>query len=191
MHPKLPKDIKKYVTLHIIKQILACAVPLAAALAVMKLFGERIFTGQGQSIVTAYVLVIAVVLYLTKFPKRYIDSTFTGEITNVKVETTEQRKGKGDWGLPSYYHKNTLYIDVKTDSGKTVRKIAYEGEADQELLETHLKVYKVGARVLHVYGTKHIQVLDDDRINCVICGDNNPKENKKCHVCGHSLHIGE
>ena len=195
MNIKTPKDISSYVILQTLKQALICLVPLAAVIAAMKLFGERIFTGQGQSIITAYVLVIALTLYFTKFPKRFLDSSWIGTITFVDAQITESRRGKGDWGLYDYCNKLNVTVTVKTDSGKEIKKVVFDEETlpSANVQETVTEKYAVGRRVFHVYGTKYVGVLDqsESRLeNCIVCGNEAEGNEGKCHACGHSLHIG-
>lgn len=193
MKLKLPRDIKAYIAKKLLKRLLPFTVLIAAAVVVERVYHDVLISHYKGAGGLYYVIIIPIVMILTGVPKKIIDKSYQGEIIDVKIK---RNLDKIHYTISSWLRKRTRYsvhLKLKLDDGsiKTV-EACHDYEKFDEELKGPRYTYKVGMRVLHVYGTKSLQILPDGErewINCVVCADNNPVEREKCQSCGHTLHL--
>lgn len=151
-------------------------------------WGDRLFHSMGSEMrISFYVLFLLLPFLISGVPFRMIDKSYRGTVVKVKVETTVDNASAAKPTREHLYPKNTVFLLIRRDDGKTILKKVYEGKANsQEILET----YKEGDAVFHLYGTKHIGVIpkaSDAQVSCAVCANTNSIENETCRTCGHSL----
>ena len=195
---KIPRDIKRYYLLRAGARVLVCAVLLAAVITGLTQNLNEILERGISYTVLMYTVLIVIVFVVTGVPIKLIDFTWQGEIVEHKTKTIIQSKMNGGNYKPLFdgyraqlsEYRNILTVIVRLPNGDTVSFVACDTK-DADVFESFISEYKVGTRVLHVYGTKHLQVIDDDAdvVKCVICGEENEKAEGKCDKCKHSIGI--
>ena len=186
---KLPRDIKSTVSSKIYKRLGLALATEALVCILIYLFGDTVFASLGSpSKEILYAILIVAVPLSFGIPIKLIDRTWTGEITRVDVRT-ENAVGGALRNGSRIYTKHFVDVEIKLDSGKIIDRTVYEGAVPTG---RKFSTYEVGDRVLHVYGTKHIQVVHNNVSRptiCVVCGTENPPEEKECGKCGHTIRI--
>lgn len=195
---KIPKDIKLYIALRVILRVTICVILITIIIIAVSMNLDDILKKGVSYTILLYAVPIVIVLVVTGVPLKLIDSTWIGEVIDQKVNTIIQSKVSGanyktgfdGFGSKMSEYRNVLTLTVKTDSGNTVQIKACE-TSDPELFNNMLADFKVGAKILHIYGVKYAQVIDEDgeTVKCVICGEENEKNEKTCARCKHSLQI--
>ena len=200
MKIKVPGDIKRYIVVRVGGRILACTALLAAVITGVTLNLADILERGISYAVLLYAVPIVLVFVVTGVPKKLIDSTWIGEVTEQKVKTIIQSRVSGanyktgfdGYGSKMSEYRNVLTLTVKTENGNSVSFKACE-TSDTELFENMLADFKAESKVAHVYGTKYLRLIDEDAetVKCIICGEENEKGEEKCAKCKHSLKITE
>lgn len=186
---KFPADIKKYVFKKIILRITACIL-LFILFALVFWMHDDFWFGMLSDLNRKIVHIILIVLPLaiTGIPFKFIDYSWSGVIVKIKVKTSyDFNNNYARPSMRSLYIKNTVVLHIKTTSGRIIKRKAYEGHFKHQ---SQVDRYEIGMKVVHLYGTKFIQIVpqkDTDLRRCVICGLNNPQENQKCEICEHSV----
>ena len=186
---KIPRDIRETVKRKIYKRVFWTLVLTIAVGIALYLFGDTVFASFGSpSKEILYTILIVAVPLSFGIPIKLIDRTWTGLITRVDVRT-ENAVGGALRNGSRIYTKHFVDVEIKLDSGKIIDRTVYEGAVPTG---RKFSTYEVGDRVLHVYGTKHIQVVHNNVSRptiCVVCGTENPPEEKECGKCGHTIRI--
>ncbi len=186
---KIPRDIKETVEKRIYKKIVLSVLLMILLAVFLLLFGETVFASfksPGKEII--YVILFVAIPLSFGIPFSLIDRSWTGEITRVDVRNEIAVRGvvKNGAGI---YTKYFADIEIKLDNGKIIDLTVYVGAV---VSDRNFNTFKVGDRVLHIYGTKHIQVVHENESRptvCVVCGTANPPGEKRCDSCGHTLNI--
>lgn len=183
-HTELPLELKKIIRHKIFRRVVVCLfflIPIGIALA---LWENALFETDNQVFKSAcYIGMLVVPFVISGIPFKLIDKSFRGKIDKVDIETTVDNSSSAKPTREHLYVKNTIYLSIKREDGKVIRKKAYEGRAK---LQQHLETYREGDDVFHLYGTKHIVVLPkkvNTYVQCSVCGDCNVKENELCRNC--------
>ncbi len=193
----LPADIEHYVHKTVAKRIIKCVLLMILFGTILYFWGERMFSFSRELKIGAYIVVMLLPFIISGVPIKLIDRNWCGKVISVEIKsgTAFHTEGNGK-GTP--YTKNTVYLWVKTESGK-LRKIAvkefgaklYNGAdvPSQGKIEHHTEDYSVGDIVYHFYGLEHYYVVrhNSDTLDCVICGSHNSNESKECFYCGYTL----
>lgn len=128
----------------------------------------------------------AIPFLVTGIPFKLFDSDWYGEIISVYISDS---KRKDEETFKKVGFNLTALVETQNGKLKTV-KIFDEGEL---CFGNREKVYKVGDKVIHVYGMDYItpvRTLDKDRpIVCVKCGTKLDYGTKVCRCCGNSTEI--
>lgn len=193
MKLKLPHDIKVHIAKKLFPRILLFTTLIIATVFVERVFHSTLVAHYAGAGGLYYVIIIPNIMLLSGVPKEFIDKSWRGEIVGVYVKKHLDNTQYIPASCESMRDRYSIHLKLKLDDGniKTV-EACHDYEKFDENLKGVRYTYKVGMRVLHVYGTKCIQILpndDSEWINCVICADNNPIERDKCQSCGHTLHI--
>ena len=184
-----PRDIKDLVHKNIAKRIIKSVLVMATLGVIFCFLGEEMFASvPSPSKEMIYVLAIAIVPICFGIPHKLIDRSWTGEITRVDVRSEYASRGalKNGAGI---YTKYFADIEIKLDNGKIIDRTVYVGVIASD---RNFNTFKVGDRVVHLYGTDHVQVIHENLSRptvCVVCGTANPPEETHCDTCGHTLHI--
>ncbi len=202
VHMKLniPKDIKRHVAFRIVPRVIICLLLITIIVTLVTLNLEIMLKKGISQVILICAVSLVLVCVVTGVPKKLIDSTWCGEIVDQKTKNIIQSKMTGAnyktgfdaMGTKMSEYRNTLTVTVKTDNGANVSFVAYDGTAgDGGAFGAALVNYKVGTRVLHVYGTKYLQPLEDERdtVKCIVCGEENKNNAEKCETCGHTLRL--
>ena len=196
----LPEDIHKYVR----KKVVLCVskfliFEIIAAAICIYLFMWEDFQAKTTIISKCLLIVISVILpcYLSGFPIKLIDKTWSGVVTNVDIrEEIGVRSGGG--ARVFNYTKHVVYLTVEKNNGKKseipVREFGRRNHkgfsvANEGDVRNHLNEYSIGDTVIHFYALKGYYVIKSksDMIDCVICGTKNEKSRSECLECGYSL----
>ncbi len=196
---KIPKDIKRYVLIRVLARVTVCALLLAAVITGVTMNLDAILEKGTSYAVIMYALPSLIVLIVTGVPVKLIDSTWCGEVVEHKTKTVIQSKMNGanyktgfdGYGSKMSEYRHVLTVIVKLQNGMKVSFTACD-TTDADIFESFISDYRVGTRVLHVYGTKYLQVISDsDVVKCVICGEENEKSDRVCDKCKHSILLTE
>lgn len=188
MRIKVPADIKKYVTKNVVKRITQWLLLTLFIGLLIVLFGERCFSRLNVELkYTIYAALLIWPFFISKIYKLF-DSSWYGEIEKIEIKYTTDSERSFKPSLETLYTKETVIFYIKTSGGKSVRKKVIENRSNPD---NSSKYYKVGDKVLHIYGTDHIQIKNEntERVICVVCGTAEPADKKQCTTCGHTLNI--
>lgn len=185
----LPKDLKAYCKKRVLRRVLPCILMFVAFGLILLEWGTVIFATQNKIyMISCYVVVMILPFVLTGIPHKLIDKTYYGTVTKVDVVTAlscnSVVKVGGDM---MWYTKNTIFLTLLLENGKSMRTKVYEGKTK---LGQHLNSYNEGDKVFHLYGTNVTIVLPDSAdtsVQCSVCGTSNNINDDKCRDCGHSL----
>ena len=188
----LPVDLKKFVQSKKLKPVIVfllceAAVTLIYFLSRNAVYGTE-YLSKYPSIGHAFYAVLFIIpLFVSGVLPALLDKTFYGTVERVKISTTSDNEHsfKPTWEL--WYKRNTIYLYVKEDNGRTERFKVYSGRAKEgQFLET----YNNGDRVFHLYGSGCTVVLpkkSDAIVRCAVCGMTTDCKEEFCHKCGHTL----
>ena len=189
----LPKDLKKHIKTYIFKKIALFVLMEAALVAVLLMWGNTLFgNSTGIVLYVLWALLLLVPFFVTNIPFSLLDKTYYGVIEQVQMKTSLENERPFKPTLEGHYTAVTAVITVKEEGSEkrhTV-KMRTMGEAKEKsnMFDTYANcggdsfvnsaeaTYKVGAKVVHLYGTKHIVVLPNDKaqsVCCAVCGETN------------------
>ena len=196
----LPEDIRKYVR----KKVVLCVskfliFEIIAAAICVNLFLWEDFQAKTTLVSKCLLIVISVIFscWLSGFPIKLIDKTWSGVVTNVDIrEEIGVRSGGG--ARVFNYTKHVIYLTVNKDDGKNIEipirefgRRSHKGFSvpNEGNIQNHLNEYSVGDTVIHFYALKEYYVIKSksDMIDCLICGTKNEKGRAVCLECGCSL----
>ena len=130
---------------------------------------------------TVYVAACILPIFLLKLPQKLTDRTFMGTVSYCKPYTRLYREvfRTNFKGEPIYLPYAELVIE--TDSGKLI-------PMDLPLPDIYAPPpWKVGDRVAHFRGSRHLILADKLPTTCIVCYGISPEGEDKCVFCGHSL----
>ena len=209
MKIKVPGDIKLYVFKKRLKRILLTLVLILLALIIIEYYGDSIPKEEISKAILLRLVPIVLILYFTGVPLKMIDSSWIGEITDIKTNRYVKKSRHytavvgADSMLNSFVFIYVLTLTIRLEDGREIVWRVYSNKSPYGYDENvFYSSYAVGMRVLHISGTEFLQILknpqtenlpdgDIDELGCVICGESNPKGSEKCHKCKHSLKITE
>lgn len=184
----MPKDLQQLVRLFFVKRIivflLIFAIICFAITFIIDRMHDPVYT---VYTVSSYTLAFFVSLLIAGIPNILLDKTFYGKVVKVTVKTTVDSTSPAKPTRETLYFKNTVYLTVETDYGKTIKRKVYEANAR---LQSGCSLYKVGDVVFHLRGTKHTIVVpgrSDEYVCCSVCGEVNNKHETICMRCTHTL----
>ena len=204
---KIPSDLHKYVKKQTIKKLSLFLVLEAALVAILLVWGEDIM-GIGKSALRnlLYVLVLLIPVITTGSSFWLTDKTYFGVIERTEIKTSIENERPYHPTLEGQYTATKVILTVKeegSDKRHTVKVRekggtdekqgmwdAYSQRPDGAFVKNAETRYKVGARVFHLRGTKHLVVLpeaSDEVVRCAVCGASNAAEHTTCRKCGHTL----
>ena len=184
----VPKSLRKTVFIRILKKFMILLIGLWIA----DCFAEYVYlytieeSRNMGNLSFSLVILYVIPFLISGIPLKLIDSDWYGEI--ILIEVVKPKR----WDIDSF-KKNEFALNalIKTQTGKLKSfRIIDEGEIFYGNREN---VYKVGDKVLHIYGTNFItpvRKLDKHKpIVCVECGTKNEYGTKICRACGSSMEI--
>ena len=185
---RVPRDIKELTDRRIYKKVVLSIAFMVIVGVLLFLFGETVFGSFGSpSREILYAVLILAIPLSFGIPFSLIDRTWCGEITRVDIRTENTKSTVV--GVGGIYTKYFVDIEIKLDSGKLIDRTVYEGRVPAG---RQFNMYQIGDRVVHIYGTKYIQVVHKSESRptvCVVCGTSNPPGERQCDSCGHTLQI--
>ena len=189
----LPSDLKGYARREVLKRVVPCILLSALLVYLLLFFGEEIIgTRKALAKIICYPLIMLIPFILTGVPFKMLDSSWTGEIIHV---TAKAGIAAASGAARHIYGDVKVIVTIRKTNGKTMKykmqAVAFPKGSDAKgNIERALNMYPVGAKVCHLYGTKHIVVIPsaaDTTVLCPVCADVNDKEERACRSCGHSL----
>lgn len=187
---RVPADIREYKNKKAARRLIPFAVLLVAVALFIFLWGDMLFGGFGAgNQATIYVLLFLIPFAATGLPVALMGRTWIGTVVNVDRELSTAFRSKSPGKTGDMYTKESVVLYIRLDSGKVINRTVHECDANRS---QKFEQYREGDRVLHLAGTKYLQVLPtaaSQEIICVICGTENPVANKKCDLCGHTLRL--
>lgn len=182
------KDLQRFVRLFFLKRVVVLLLTFAIICVAIAFIGNRMdYPVHTALTVSGYILAFFVSLLIAGIPKLLLDKTFCGKVARVYVKTTTDSTSPAKPTRETLYYKNTVYLTVETDSGKTIKRKVYEANAR---LQSGCSLYKVGDVVFHLRGTKHTIVVpgkSDEYVCCPVCGEVNHTCESACKHCEHTL----
>ena len=107
-----------------------------------------------------------------------LDKSWVGKIYSCKVVT------KDSYTFDS--SENRITLDLINGDEVLTKDISFF-DSNRNL---NVERYKKGCIAIHIFGTKYVAVLpenEDDKVICVVCGEENEFSDTHCKDCGHSL----
>ena len=187
---RIPDDLKKEVCKKILLRVLACCFLFIFNTIIIVYWGNIILPLSDEHKVFrffCYAIFLLLPFIITRIYTLWTDTSYTGTITDVKISTVVDSKSTLTRSLEMLYHKNEIYLTIKKDNGKIIKRKTYEGVSK---LAQKLETYKVGDRVAHLHGTGITVVLpsaNSTHCCCAVCGGVNEVSNTTCVHCEHSL----
>lgn len=198
--PALPAELKKIRTKKILKTILSFLILFSIVISVLYFWGETLFPFKESQKVyknIVYPLIIIWPFYVTGFPLRLFDSSFSGTII---YSTVKQKVGAHGRGVKTHlYTKNNIVVTILTDKGRkktiTAFSLALKERAGDYMnnmgkIENHVDKFSVGYRVHKYYGFKPLYVeptVKHPFRHCIACGTINDAKREDCIECGTTL----
>jgi|GEM_PF-1510891 len=186
----LPENLKKYEKNYKRAGIAVSVITLVVALGVLAaLIVLTLDKGAAHTVLlsTFYIIVVGGVLIWSKIPKRFIDKTFCGKITDISVCSRRRSDDPARPTRETFRTYHTVVISVETPEEKTVRHEVLTLKHSEYKAE---QLFNKGDEVFHLYGTDVTVVLPketDTFVRCPVCGESNHTENETCRKCGHTL----
>lgn len=184
----IPKDLQRLVRRLFLKKIIALVLILTIMCVAITFINNKIYEQVDiVSMVSSYIFCIFIALLIVGVSNKLFDKTFYGKVIKVDVETTVDSSSSVKPTREHLYYKNTVYLTVETDSGKTIKRKVHEARVNSQ---SECDLYKVGDWVFHLYGTKHTIVIpneSNDYVCCSVCGEVNNKNETLCRSCMHTL----
>ena len=204
----LSESLKKYRNKHILKRIILCLFTLAAITLLVIYYRETIFS---YGLVPPFAIacigfaVYSVPFILFKIPHLFFDSSWTGVVTDVNVETGRGTHVVG--GKIGQYYKNDIVLTIEKYNGKTIKHVAKSLGVKERVgvsstilgnvhsvatgkIENHVDEFSVGDKVYHFYGFEYnfyVREPQNEHKHCIVCGASNSLNREYCLSCHHEL----
>ena len=204
----IPLDLQKYVKRKIIQRTVILLLWEALLAIVLVLWGEAI-VGIGDwsfAVSFLYIICLLIPIFKTNIVFWFQDKTYFGVIERSEIKTSFENERPYKPTLEGQYTATKVILTVKeegSDKRHTVKVQekgganekkgmwdAYSQRPDGAFVQNAEMRYKVGAKVFHLRGTKHVVVLpeeSDSAVRCAVCGEFNKTEQATCRKCGHTL----
>lgn len=193
-----PNDIKEYVKKQTSKLIAKWLIFTLGVGLILFLINMRA-KSLGISQIPLFISIILLVapFFITKAYKLF-DKSYIGTIEQIKRTSHIKLEAAGHSytsnGSHTYIFSLILYI--RKENGKIIRVKTFEFSDDKSFEQSRnanslMEHYKKGDKVIHIAGTKYLQVIDKERPTtvCTICGSLENSDNEKCSLCNHTLKI--
>ena len=196
--PPLPDSLKRKRNLKIIIRLLVCFILLGLSFTAIFLWGERLFPiAEGR--MQCYVILVLFPFLVTEVPTKFIDTAWSGPVTDVKVVEVIDAHTRGVGYLGCHY-KEKLVLSIKTDTNKDIEYTAFYLNKKMYVfqdvvknlgkIEYHTDKFLVGERVHKYYGFENLFVenkMPQNNKICIVCGSSNEDKDEKCWYCGSEL----
>ena len=204
----LSESLKKYRNKHILKRIILCLLMLTAITLFVIYYRETIFSYElvpPFAIACIGFAVYSVPFILFKIPHLFFDSSWTGVVTEVNVETGRGTHVVG--GKIGQYYKNDIVLTIEKYNGKTIKHVAKSLGVKERVgvsstilgnvhsvatgkIENHVDEFSVGDKVYHFYGFEYnfyVREPQNEHKHCIVCGASNNLNREYCLSCHHEL----
>jgi len=183
----VPKSVKKYVAKQVAKRFLILAIGLAVGFLIIEMFIDELLGTYVGNWATFSLLILLVPFWISGVPLKLIDRSWYGTILSMDIKHEDVDNDLKNRRSLSQFSQHVL---IKDSRGK----LHYEEIFDEgEIFEGRDKYYKVGDRVVHVYGTEYIRPMHKEELKlpkvCVVCGHKSAHTETECQNCKRSLEI--
>lgn len=194
----IPQDVKNISKVHDRKIILKWLICTLAVVLIVFYVNSRADKLNIKGI-PFYITEIFLILpfFLTK-AYRLFDRSWTGIIITTEpiYYTKYDANGYTKWNFTHKSYMEGLILHIKMPNGRIRKYKAFEqctGKSHEKTGKTQpiIDYYQTGDTVIHVKGTRFLQVVSPEKENtvCVVCGTLDNSENGVCTVCEHTLKI--
>ncbi len=183
----IPEDIKKISRKKLlIRFFILCAV-YVIEIVIAVIFRDMFFKRGINSAVINTAAMLFVPLLFIMIPLKK-DRSWVGKIQKCKVITKDAFQAPGVLKMDNGYYSTESRIVLDLINGcdvfsKDINSFNVSGE-------NKLNNYKKDRIAIHIFGTKYTTAIpenEDDKIICVVCGEENECSDTYCKYCGHSL----
>ncbi len=184
---ELPRGHKRARIKFFVLKLLPFVVLTIIDFLILCFFGERMFQALNEPARLAFYIMFALIPFIaTGFPFCMIDRTYVGitekvELKSVVAHRTIMPVREG------MYMKHTIYLNVRLENGKIIRRKAFVSRPDAEGV---IPDFRQGDRVFHLYGSKYVVKFPektDQLVICAVCGSSSEKHIEYCRNCGSLL----
>ena len=182
---RVPRDITIHVRRQIAVRVCLWLLIAATIITVFIVEDDSFKRVDPFSKYSAYVLFAIIPAFPLKLHKYIFDRSYEGTVT--ESATYEQKERGADLFWTGRILTLT-YITIKKDDGNVIKELAYRAKD----VSVAIPLYNEGDRVVHVFGTDHLQVTNSKvipQIRCVVCGCYNSPEDECCYKCAHTVKI--
>lgn len=186
----LPSEIRKVIRKKKALRIFLYLMTTILIAVVIGMWGDVIFSmpeSYSAFKYSCYVVLLILPIFLTKVYLVFTDASYAGRVKEVNIVSVVDSKSSVRPSLESLYRKNEIHLTVEDETGRIFVRKVYESPST---FNANLEVYKVGDKVMHLYGTDITIVLPtekDTHCCCSMCGWSNNKLNDVCTRCGLPL----
>lgn len=116
------------------------------------------------------------------------DRSWVGKIRKCSVVTKDQFQASGVFKFDNGYHKSESRIVLDLINGLEI--FSKDINSFTVYCDEKLNNYKKDRIAVHIFGTAYAAAIpegEDDKIICVVCGEENDASDTHCKECGHSL----
>ncbi len=185
----VPKSVRKQAVLRMLKRFLLLLVYLIPTYFIADYASKAMYKDANfGNISFTFAFIYAIPFLASGIPLKLFDRDWYGEILSFEIKNAKDRDIDVLNRRKAPITETAL---IKAQSGKLYKVPIYD---DGELFYGNReKVYRVGDKVIHIYGTDYItphhHETSDRPIVCVVCGHKSPNGTKNCRHCGVSLEI--
>lgn len=183
----VPKSVRKTVVFAFIKRFILLLIYLAIAYVFIEYVFASMYAEANIGNISFTVFFFLIIPFIASgIPVKFFDSDWHGEIISIELKNAAPKDI--DNHSKAAISQTAL---IKASNGKLYkRKIFDEGALFYNDRE---KVYRVGDKVIHVYGTDYlmpVRTIEKHKPTvCVVCGNKSDLEKKVCRCCGCSLEV--
>lgn len=173
----IPEDIKKISRKKIIRRILILIAVYALEAVIAVIFKDTFYKRGINSIAINTAVMLFVPIPFIMLPLRS-DASWIGKIHSCKIVT------KDTYTFDSSENRITLDL-INGDEVLTKDISHFDSKRDVKA-----ERYRKDCIAIHIFGTKYVTVLpenENDKMICVVCGEENDFSDTHCKDCGHSL----
>lgn len=195
----IPSDIKSYSQANTIKLIakwLGFTLLISIVIFFINVRADQLKYKSIPVYITVFLLILP--FFITKAYKLF-DKSWVGTIEKIEPNYHIEYDGSGytKWNFSNKTFTEKLVLYIRTTNGKIKVYNAHEHSIAQSHEQTSHKPseimehYQVGDTVIHIKGTRFLQVVEKEQSQnvCVVCGNLENSENENCSRCGHTLKI--
>ena len=195
----IPTDVKSYSRANTVK-LFAKWLGLTLLIGIIIFFINTRADQLKYKSIPVYITIFLLILpfFITKAYNLF-DKSWVGTIEKIEPHYHIEYDGNGytKWNFSHKTFTEKLVLYIRTTDGRIKAYNAHKHSIAQSHEQTSHKPseimehYQVGNTVIHIKGTRFLQVVEKEQPKavCVVCGNLENSENKNCSQCGHTLII--